>query len=427
MYALVDCNNFYVSCERLFNPALRRRPVVVLSNNDGCFIARSDEAKAIGLAMGAPAFKNRDLLRRHNVAVYSANFALYGDISARIMRTLSDFAPDIEIYSIDECFLDFSGFDRFDLAEYAKEIRRTVWRNVGIPVSIGIGSTKTLAKAANRMAKKNKALGGVSILSSVAEVDAALAGMEVEHIWGIGRRYATLLHNHSVHTALDFANAPASWVRKHLHVTGARVQEELKGNSCLQLELVRPPKQSICTSRSFGAPLSTIEELQGAVAHFTSKCALKLRREGSRASLLTVFASTSPFGAMEQRYHGLQSVVVPAGGSSDTMLLLKVARRALEALYRSGYAYKKAGVIVSGIAAAAAAQQVTLSLFDTDPHPGEHERHERLMEALDAVNSRYGQGTLRVASDSTTGWKQRQESLSARYTTCWEEILEVKV
>lgn len=426
MYALVDCNNFYVSCERVFNPALRQRPVVVLSNNDGCFIARSEEAKAIGLGMGEPAFKSRELLREHNVAVYSANFALYGDMSARVMKTLGALAPDVEIYSIDECFLDLKGFGRFELAGYAQEIRRVVGRNTGIPVSIGIGSTKTLAKAANRMAKKNPGLGGVALLLSEPDVHAALGAMEVEQIWGIGRRYGALLHHHHIHTALDFAAVPASWVRKHLHITGARVQEELNGRSCLPLELVRPPKQSICTSRSFGTAVTEPGELQHAVAHFASKCAFKLRREGSVASLLTVFACTSPFAVREQRYRGTQTLSIPEA-SNDTLLLIRAAKRALDRLYRPGYEYKKAGVIVGGIVSAGGPDQTSLSLFDTALHPKELKGSDRLMQAFDALNSRYGPGTLRVASDTSSGWKQRQERLSPRYTTSWDDIIEVRV
>jgi DNA polymerase V len=347
-------------------------------------------------------------------------------MSARVMKTLGDFAPDLEIYSIDECFLDLSGFGRFDLAEYAEEIRQTVQRNTGIPVSIGIGSTKTLAKAANRMAKKNPALGGVSILAAQQDVDVALRSMEVEHIWGIGPRYSALLHRHNIHTAFDFATASSPWVCKNLHITGSRVQEELNGRSCLSLELVRPPKQTICTSRSFGTSLTTQEELQHAVAHFASKCALKLRREGSRASLLTVFACTSPFAAKEKRYWGTKTLSVP-DASNDTIRLLKVARLALECLYRPGYEYKKAGVIAGGIAPADGPEQTALSLFDMDPHTPARAQVGQLMEAIDALNSRYGPGTLRIASDTCSGWKQRQEKLSPRYTTCWSDIIEVKV
>ncbi len=425
MFALVDCNNFYVSCERVFNPALCRRPVVVLSNNDGCFIARSEEAKAIGLGMGAPAFKSEQLLRRHKVAVYSANFALYGDMSARVMNTLAGFSPDIEIYSIDECFLGLDGFGRFDLDEYSREIRRTVRRNTGIPVSIGIGPTKTLAKAANRMAKKNPALQGVAILRSGADMHAVLKHTAVEDVWGIGRRYAAFLHQRDIHSALDFARLPGPWVRKHLHITGARVQEELNGRSCLALELVRPVKQTICTSRSFGDEVTEYEGLQHAVAHFTSKCAFKLRREGSKASLLTVFACTSPFAPENGRYWGTRTISLPEA-SNDTILLLAAAERALAALFREGYGYKKAGVIAGGMVAGGSPEQTALSLFQEDPVPEKQLRSGMVMEALDRLNARYGPGTLRLASDLRSGWKQRQERLSPHYTTSWNDIIEVR-
>lgn len=295
MFALVDCNNFYVSCERVFNPALIGKPVVVLSNNDGCFIARSDEAKALGLPMGGPAFKFRDILRKNRVRIFSANFPLYGDMSSRVMATIGDLAPEIEIYSIDEAFIDLGGFSRFGLERHAARIRSTVRKHTGIPVSIGIGSTKTLAKAANRMAKKNPGYEGVCMLCTKKEVLDALATLKVEDIWGIGRQWSRLLETRNIRTALDYSRTPASWIRKNLHIPGIRIQEELNGHSCLPLEQVRPPKQSICTSRSFGRTVISQDELQQAVATFAGKCARKLRQEGSVASMITVFICTSPF------------------------------------------------------------------------------------------------------------------------------------
>ncbi|NTW10751.1 MAG: Y-family DNA polymerase, partial [Chlorobiaceae bacterium] len=361
----------------------------------------------------------------HRVAVYSANFPLYGDMSARVMNTLAGFSPDIEIYSIDECFLGLGGFGRFDLEGYAREMRRTVRRNTGIPVSIGIGPTKTLAKAANRMAKKNPALEGVAMLLSEADIHAALEGMAVEHVWGIGNRYAVFLHEREVHTARDFARLPAPWVRNHLHITGARVQEELNGRSCLALELVRPSKQTICTSRSFGTPVSAHEELQHAVAHFTSKCAFKLRIERSKASLLTVFACTSPFAPKEERYWGTRTIGL-GEASNDTIVLLAAAERALAALFRGGFGYKKAGVIVGGMVPCGSPEQTELSLFQEEPVPEKEFRSGLVMEALDRLNARYGPGTIRLASDVRSGWKQRQERLSPHYTTSWKDIIEVK-
>jgi DNA polymerase V len=421
MFALVDCNNFYVSCERVFDPSLDGRPVVVLSNNDGCFIARSEEAKALGLPMGGPAFRYRDILRKHRVAVHSANFPLYGDMSSRVMNTLGELAPDIEVYSIDESFLDLSGFGRIGLEAHARRIRRTVRRATGIPVSIGIAPTKTLAKLASRMAKKSPAFDGVCILVDEASTRDAMAGMSVEHVWGIGGRHTAFLNRSGVMTALDLAGAPAPWVRTHLHITGARVQAELNGKSCLPLELVRPRKQSICTSRSFGDAITDKAGLEHAVAHFATKCALKLRGEGGVAGLVTVFACTSPFEVPPERYWGTRTVSLPSP-TQDTLAIVRVAESVLGDIFRPGFRYRKAGVTLAGIESADGVTPPLTLFVQEEAAPS---ASERLMLAIDAVNSRYGQGTLRVASDLPSAWKQRQERLSPHYTTCWNDIIEI--
>jgi DNA polymerase V len=422
MYALVDCNNFYVSCERVFNPALNGRPVVVLSNNDGCFIARSNEAKALGLPMGGPAFKFRETLVKHRVAIYSANFPLYGDMSSRVMNTLGGLAPGMEVYSIDEAFLDLSGFGLIGLEEHARMIRRAVRRSTGIPVSTGIAPTKTLAKLANRMAKKDPLFEGVCILRDEPEARAAMAAMAVEHVWGIGRRHTEFLNLNGVMTALDLADAPAPWVRTHLHITGARLQAELNGRSCLPLELVRPAKQSICTSRSFGSAITDQAGLEQAVANFATKCALKLRGEGEVAGLVTVFACTSPFEERPNRYWGTRTVALPAP-TQDTLAIVRAAEAVLGDIVKPGFRYKKAGVILGGL----------VPFADADPAPtlfvhedSGKESSTKLMQALDAVNSRYGQGTLRIAAGGSNGWKQRQERLSPHYTTSWDDIIEIR-
>jgi DNA polymerase V len=422
MYALVDCNNFYVSCERVFNPALNGRPVVVLSNNDGCFIARSNEAKALGLPMGGPAFKFRDTLVNHRVAVYSANFPLYGDMSSRVMNTLGGLVPGMEVYSIDEAFLDLSGFGLIGIEEHARTILRVVRRSTGIPVSVGIAPTKTLAKLANRMAKKDPLFKGVTILHDESEARAAMAAMAVEHVWGIGRRHTEFLNLNGVRTALDLADAPAPWVRRHLHITGARVQAELNGRSCLPLELVRPAKQSICTSRSFGSAITDQAGLEQAVANFATKCALKLRGEEEVAGMVTVFACTSPFEERPHRYWGTRTVALPVP-TQDTLAIVRAAEAVLGDIFKPGFSYKKAGVILGGL----------IPLADAGPAPtlfvqedSRQEASARLMLALDAVNSRYGQGTLRIAADASSGWKQRQERLSPHYTTNWDDIIEIR-
>ena len=423
MFALIDCNNFYASCERVFNPALIGRPVVVLSNNDGCFIARSEEAKALGLPMGGPAFKFRELLQKHRVSVLSANFTLYGDMSSRVMATLGELAPEIEVYSIDEAFLDFNGFRRFDFMRYAAHIRAAVRQHTGIPVSIGLGPTKTLAKAANRMAKKHPRYEGVCMLSSPEKIREALAMLQVEDIWGIGRQWARLLEAGNIRTALDFAMAPEPWVRKHLHITGARVQAELNGRSCLPLEQVRPPKQTICTSRSFGRTVTLPDELLQAVGTFAGACSRKLRREGSVASMLTVFICTSPFNKPAEKYRGTQTVALPSP-SQDTIALLQAAERAFGAIWREGFGYRKAGVIVSGLEPVASAAPC-LSLFDTPDHAA-GERQQRLMEAMDSLNLRYGPGTVRLAAENTQAWKPNQAMLSPLYTTAWDDIITIR-
>ena len=423
MFALVDCNNFYVSCERVFNPALQGRPVVVLSNNDGCFIARSEEAKAIGLAMGAPAFKSRELLKKHKVVVCSANFALYGDMSSRVMATLAELAPDIEIYSIDEAFLDMSGFRRYDLDNYGRFMRKTVRQHTGIPVCIGIAPTKTLAKVANRLAKKNTGYKGVCLLTTDQEIHAALAMTRVDDIWGIGRQWSRFLHAQQIHTALDVARAPATWIRKHLHITGARVQAELNGNSCMQLEMVRPAKQSICTSRSFGRSVTAFDELLQAVATFAGKCAGKLRKEQSAASLLTVFICTSPFNDPEKKYWGTRTVSL-VQQTQDSITLVRAAGVVLESIFRPGFDYKKAGVIVSGLNPVHSSPAI-LPLFP-DEEPVSENHRKKIMMVMDSINQRYGSGSIHLAAESSANWKPHQELLSPRYTTMWSDIIEVR-
>lgn len=423
MFALVDCNNFYVSCERVFNPALEGRAVVVLSNNDGCIIARSEEAKSLGIKMGAPEFKCRTQLADAGASVFSSNYPLYGDMSSRVMTVLADKAPDIEIYSIDEAFLDLSGFGRFDLGDYATTIRRTVRRHTGIPVSIGIGPTKTLAKVANRIAKKNPEMHGVCVLGSDAEIRSALRQTAVGDVWGIGRQWSLLLQTGNIRTAADLAEAPPTWIRKHLHITGARVQAELLGQSCLPLELARPARQSICTSRSFGRSVEHQDELREAVATFAGNCARKLRREQLAASMITVFACTSPFDPPDERYWGTRTASLPHP-EQDSRRLVQHAVKLLDAVFRKGYAYKKAGVLVCGLVPGKTAA-TPLPLFP-DEQPESDDRQLRLMEAMEQINTRYGRSTIHLASENAGAWKPRQQKLSSRYTTVWDEIISVK-
>jgi DNA polymerase V len=424
MFALVDCNNFYVSCERVFDPSLNGKPVVVLSNNDGCFIARSNEAKALGLPMGGPAFKFRDTLKTNRVKVFSANFPLYGDMSSRVMATLAGLAPEIEIYSIDEAFLDMTGFRRFGFHEYGAMIRETVRKHTGIPVSIGMGPTKTLAKAANQLAKKVPGHNGVCLLSEVQEIQAALASLKVEDIWGIGRQWSDLLQTRNIRSALDFSRASSTWIRRHLHITGARIQEELNGHSCLPLEQVRPPKQSICTSRSFGRTVTDFEELQQAVATFSGKCAAKVRKEGSVASTLTVFICTSPFNEPSRKYWGTRTVAL-CPPSQDTIGIIRAGDQVLTAIFKAGYEYKKAGVILGGISSGMASAG-PLPLFPDAGAEVATERRKNLMQVMDRINRQYGQGTIHTGAEDSEAWKPNQTNLSPHYTTDWNDIIEVR-
>ena len=421
MFALIDCNNFYVSCERAFNPGLHNRPVVVLSNNDGCIISRSQEAKALGLPMGAPVFKYKQLLEKHRVVLFSPNFALYGDMSSRVMNTLGELLPDIEIYSIDEAFADLCGLGRYDLNRLARTVRDTIKKNTGIPVSIGIGATKTLAKVANHLAKKNRRYHGVCVLDEEMAAVEALQNVPIENVWGIGRAYARRLNAQGIHTALDFAMQSSEWVRRQMHITGARVHHELRGNSCLPLEQVRPAKKSICTSRSFGRKVTDLEELENAVGSFASKCARKLRKEGLYAGLVTVFVHTDAFDKRGKYYRGARTVALPLV-TQNMFSIVGYALAVLKVIFREGYAYQKAGVMLDGLTNASP-KCVTQSLFGEE---SSDEDSKAVMKALDEVNDRYGSGTLRLAIESPTGWKQRMEKLSPRYTTRWEDIIEVK-
>lgn len=423
LYALVDCNNFYVSCERVFNPKLENKPVVVLSNNDGCIISRSDEAKALGIAMGESAFKAREMLELNGVEIHSSNYALYGDMSRRVMNTLSHFTPDMEIYSIDEAFLDFSNLYKRDLRQHAQELVRTVKQWTGIPVSVGIAPTKTLAKLANRLTNKKNDRQSIVLLQNKQEIEEALKSTAAGDVWGIGRQNAKKLADFSIHTAWDLSNASDAFIRKHLTVVGLRTARELRGEACLDLELVPTAKQSICTSRSFGQPITSLEHLKEATASYAANCALKLRRQQSCASILTVYLQAYP-DQSGVAYYNSRTVMLPAATSSS-FELVHYANLALQPLYKSGYRYKKTGVIVSDLCLQANAQLPLLDTIDRG-------KHRRLMETMDKVNSRWGHGTLITAEqgvyadEDLNPWKMRCAKRSPRYTTHLDELMVVR-
>jgi DNA polymerase V len=328
LFALIDCNNFYVSCERLFQPMLHGKPVVVLSNNDGCVIARSDEAKALGIPMGLPAFKLTDLVQEHTIEVYSSNYTLYGDLSARVMTTLTQWTPEVEVYSIDEAFLQFATLPLDALTAYGQTMRATIHQWTGIPVSIGIGPTKTLAKLANRLAKRSSEAQGVVALNSPFEIEATLAQTPIEDIWGIGPGYTRRLHAHEIRTALQLRNMTDRWVRQELGIVGLRLVWELRGILCLPLALCPPPKQSLMVSRSFGRPITTLTEMREAVATYMTRAAEKLRRSHMAAGVLTVFLMTSRF-TEEPQYANSVTMPLPVA-TQDTAELIQYAFQGIE-------------------------------------------------------------------------------------------------
>lgn len=419
MFALVDCNNFYASCERVFNPALNGKPVVVLSNNDGCIISRSNEAKALGIKMGTPAFKMAEFLQQNDVTIHSSNYALYGDLSHRVMSTLEQFTPELEVYSIDEAFLNLTGLT-VDFTEYARKIRRIVFKNIGIPVSVGVGPTKVLAKAANHYAKKVLPNQGICVLDTPAKIDEALKLFEIDEVWGIGRQYAKLLKPLNIKTAWDFIQLRDDWVRKRMTVVGLRVKKELEGISCSEIELIPPAKKVICTSRSFGTSQTELEPINEAVSTYAARCAAKLRKQHSCAGMLMVFIHTNGFIENEPQYEKNFVCKLPVATNS-TIELIRYALFALQAIYKKGYRYKKAGVLVFDIVPE---DQVQASLFDGV----DRDKQAAIMKTLDGINSKYGRDALKIAAQgSGEKWKLRQEKLSSCYTTQWDHIITVRV
>lgn len=414
IFALVDCNNFYASCERVFNPKLEGKPIVVLSNNDGCVVARSNEAKAIGIAMGVPEFQIRPLLRAHQVQVFSSNYTLYGDMSQRVMETLEQFCPDLEIYSIDEAFLSLSGFTSRNLSDYGRTIRATVKRWTGIPVSVGIAETKTLAKIANRIAKRTPDTGGVFDLLACQDRNALLGRVPIEDVWGIGRNHTRLLNQHGIMTALQLRGVDDQLIRKLLGIVGLRLVMELRGVSCLDLEGCPAPKQSVTCSRAFGQLISTLADMEEAVSSYAARVAEKLRRERLAATVLTVCLTTNEFKEGPQ-YSNSLTLKLPVATDS-TSDLIRSALQGIRTIYRDGYLYKKAGVILAGLVPAS---QIQVDLFDSQ----DREKSKQLMSALDAINDRWGTGTLHYASSGITkAWKAQFHRRSPGYTTHWNEL-----
>jgi DNA polymerase V len=418
--AIVDCNNFYASCERVFNPKLKDKPIVVLSNNDGMIIARSNEAKSLGIPMGSPLFKIEDIVKKHDVRVFSSNYILYGDMSQRVMTTLEQFSPDIEIYSIDEAFINLQGFSHLDINNYAREIRETVKQWTGIPVSVGIAATKTLAKIANRFAKKHHDKNGILNLYNIPQkdIDSYLEQTDISDVWGVGRQYTKLLYKHGINNALQLKNADDKWIKKKMTVMGLRTVLELRGIPCIDYEYMPPPKKSIVSSRSFGRTVENIEEIKEAISLFTSIAAEKLRHQQSAANLLSVFLRTNPFKKTAQYHNG---VVVTLPVATDiTAELIEYAMKGVEQIYRPGFLYYKVGVMLSDIVPKSSTQ---FSLFDKSNRPA----MAKVTEIMDTINNHYGKGTLFYARLGTRReWHTRADKRSARFTTDWNDLPEAK-
>ena len=416
VFALVDCNNFYVSCEQVFNPKLIGKPVIALSNNDGCVIARSNEAKAIGIRMGTPVFKIRDIIKIYKVHVYSSNYTLYGDMSQRVMDILSEFTPDVEIYSIDEAFLDLSGFKKCNLTDYGYSIRSKIKKWTGIPVSVGIAGTKTLAKIANRIAKKSEKTGGVLDLTRLPFQDRALAITPVEDVWGVGRSYSGFLKSIGINNALQLRNASVSLIKKEMGISGFRILQELKGISCYPLEQYPPPKKEITVSRSFKHPIEDMADISEAIATYASSGAEKLRKTHLEAGVIVVFLMTNPYSS-ESRYFNMKTIQLPFP-TSDTSKLIKHAHIGLNEIYRKGYQYKKAGIILRDLASDSRAQ---MTLFDYK-NKGQS---KELMRVLDSINKRFGSDSARYAATGSAQnqkWKTVFKRRSPSYTTDWDQL-----
>ncbi len=416
MIVLVDCNNFYASCERLFRPELQGRPVVVLSNNDGCVIARSNEAKALGIQMGAPAFMMEAFMLNHKVAVFSSNYTLYGSLSNRVMNMLKGFVQAVEVYSIDEAFLDVSGLINQNMFELAVKIREAVTYDVGIPVSIGIAPTKTLAKMANRYAKKECKESGVYVAEEQSQINQLLEYTSVGDVWGIGGQFNKKLMLNNVFTAADFVKMSEEWVRKNMTVVGLRMLNELKGISCIDWDDMPAPKKEICTAKSFGKLLSTKEDIREPLANYTNICAVKLRKQKSCAGVVHVFIQTNTHRTQDKQYFRSATVRLEVATCSSSELI-KAAMKGLDIIYKPGYNFKKIGVILFDLIPE---NNIQMGLFDK----ADRERDKKLMRTFDKINERFGKNMVKYAAQGyNKQWKLRQEKLSPCYTTDIAQVL----
>ena len=420
MFALADCNNFFASCERVFRPDLQGKPVIVLSNNDGCAVARSNEAKALGIKMGDPYFKIRHIVEKNNVAVFSGNMALYGDMSQRVRWVLESFAPAVEVYSIDEAFLDLRGMTGVDFDAYAKAISAECWRLTSIPVSVGVAPSKTLAKIASKLCKQYPKLRGGCYMHRPQDIEKVLRKFPIEDVWGIGRRSSAKLRTMGVKTAWDYTLLQENVIRKIFGLTGVRTWRELRGEPCIEFEDGFEAKQSICVSRSFAKEITDADELSEQIANFASSMAEKLRGQSSLVAEMTVFAYTNRFKDNEPQTYG-NSLVHFEQPTNDQRTIVSSAVSASYELYRRGYGYKKAGVVATHII-----QECDLvhSLFEDSEVM---EREQKITSALDVINGTFGRGTVKIAAQGSGQIKSSSEKQSPHYTTLWDDIPKVSV
>ncbi|MEO7562846.1 MAG: Y-family DNA polymerase [Ferruginibacter sp.] len=419
MYALVDCNNFYVSCERVFDPSLKGKPVIVLSNNDGCAISRSDEAKDIGIVMGAVPHLMQEILKAHKVKMFSSNYTLYGDMSNRVMKTLTEFVPRLEVYSIDESFLDMSDMPFTDLLKLGSDIRKVVMKNTGIPVCVGIAPTKALAKMANRYAKKKYKTLGVYWAANQDMINEMLACTDVNEVWGIGRQHTLMLLRNGIKTAKDFIAAPPDFVRTNMSVVGLRLQNELKGIPSIDWEFERPAKKNICTGRSFGALTSDKKLLQEATSNFAANCAAKLRKQKSAANEIKIFIHTNPHRLQDKQYFTSITLQMDTG-TNATPDIIKYALRGLDIIFKEGYNYMKCGIEVRNLVNE---NELQLNIFNGIDNP----KKKIINAALDRVNKSLGKDLIRFGIQGyKKNYKARASHLSPCYTTRLTDIIKIK-
>jgi len=418
MFALVDCNNFYASCERVFQPQLNNRPIAVLSNNDGCVISRSDEAKALGLPMGAPAFKYEAFFKQHNISVFSSNYSLYGDMSERVMTILNQFTPDVEVYSIDEAFLQFKGFENYNLNDYGLQMRQRILKWTGIPTCVGIAPTKALSKVANKIARKfPKQTNGVYVIDSEEKRIKALKWLKVEDVWGIGYGLQKRLKAKNCKTAYDFIQLSDDWIRNNFSITEWKLKKDLEGIPTLELDY-KEPKRSIATTRSFEYTYSDLENIKERISTFATSCAEKLRKQGSSCHVIIVLLSSDRHKKDLPQHRTSRTISLPYATDSS-LIISDCAVKAVASIFKEGIKYKRAGVIVTGLVPTDNHQ---LNLFQH-----ENPKHKPLMQRIDAINHKYEAAKIKLGNqDLKRTWKMRQERLSLKYTTNINEILTVK-